>query len=311
MLCAISVDLDEIPVYYAIHGWTPPEHAAVDAVYSVGIARCEAFARAHHLPLTFFAVGADAARPGNGERLRRLVAAGHEIANHSLDHLYDLTRRDRAEMRRQVLGGADAIEAACGQRPVGFRAPGYTLSDTLVEVLVEAGVEYDSSVFPCPHYYVGKAVALGAIRLQGRRSRAILTGPSVLAAPARPYRMGKPYWKRGDGLVELPIQVGRKTRFPFIGTALVAAGPWGARWITRDVVGEPFINLELHGIDVLDADDGLDDLVPRRLDLRVPVERKLEALSVVVEALKHAGYRFVGLSAAAREIAAHAAAGAR
>lgn len=311
MLCALSVDLDEIPIYYAIHGWPAPERAAANAVYEIGIARFEAFARAHHLPLTFFAVGADVRRPGNGERLRRLADAGHEIANHSLDHFYDLTRRGRQEMRRQVVGGADAIEAAIGSRPVGFRAPGYTLCDELVEVLGEAGVEYDSSVFPCPHYYLGKAAVVGSVHLRGRRSQAILTGPAVLAAPVRPYRLGRPYWRRGGGLIELPIQVTRKARLPFIGTTLVAAGPWGARLITRDVVGEPFINLELHGIDVLDADDGLDELVPHRLDLRVPVERKLEALSVVVEALKHAGYRFVRARDAAREIAAHAAAGAR
>ncbi|MBN2196372.1 MAG: polysaccharide deacetylase family protein [Polyangiaceae bacterium] len=311
MLCSISVDLDEIPVYYAIHGWPAPERAAANAVYEVAIARFEAFARAHHLPLTFFAIGADALRPGNGERLRGLAAAGHELANHSLDHFYDLTRRGRAEVRRQIVEGAAAIERASGSRPVGFRAPGYTLSDELVEELVAAGVEYDSSVFPCPHYYLGKAIAIGAIRLRGRRSQSIITGPSVLAAPMRPYRLGRPYWRRGEGLVELPIQVTRRTRLPFIGTTLVAAGPWGARWITRDVVGEPFINLELHGIDVLDADDGLDDLVPHRLDLRVPVERKLEGLSVVVEALKHAGYRFVRMDEVAREIGAHAAAGAR
>lgn len=311
MLCALSVDLDEIPIYYAIHGWPAPERSAANAVYEIGLARFEALARAHHLPLTLFAVGADVRQPENGARLRRLADAGHEIANHSLDHFYDLTRRGREEMRRQVVGGADAIEAATGSRPVGFRAPGYTLSDELVEVLGEAGVEYDSSVFPCPHYYLGKAAAVGSIRLRGRRSQSILTGPAVLAAPVRPYRLGRPYWRRGDGLVELPIQVTRKARLPFIGTALVTAGPWGARLITRDVVGEPFINLELHGIDVLDADDGLDDLVPRRLDLRVPVERKLEALSVVAEALKHAGYRFVRVRDAAREIAAQVAAGAR
>ncbi len=311
MLCALSVDLDEIPLYYAIHGWPAPERTAASAVYAIGLARFEAFARAHHLPLTFFAVGADLRHAENAARLRRLAEAGHEIANHSLDHFYDLTRRGREEMRRQVVGGADAIEQATGRRPVGFRAPGYTLSDELVGALTEAGVEYDSSVFPCPHYYLGKAVVVGSVRLRGRRSQAMLTGPAVLAAPVRPYRLGRPYWRRGSGLLELPIQVTRKARLPFIGTALVAAGPWGARFITRDVVGEPFINLELHGIDVLDADDGLDDLVPHRLDLRVPVERKLEALSIVVEALKHAGYRFVRMGEAAREFSAHAAAGSR
>ena len=47
---------------------------------------------------------------------------------------------------------------------------------------------------------------------------------------------------------------------PFIGTALVLAGPDGARLLTRTVLGESFVNLELHGIDFLGIDDGLGEL---------------------------------------------------
>ncbi len=297
-LCAVSVDLDEIPHYFGIHGLGPTE---CSAVYDTALPRLEEFARAHALPLTLFAIGADLARDGNAARLSALRDRGHELANHSLDHLYDLTRRSRAEMERQVRSGIEVIEGATGERPRGFRAPGYTITDELFEVLVEAGVEYDSSVFPCPAYYAAKAAALAAIRVRRRRSHSVLDTPAVLAAPARPYRVGTPYWKRGGGLLELPVQVTRRARLPFIGTTLTLAGPERARWLTRGVIGEKLVNLELHGIDALDANDGLSALRPHQPDVRVPVARKLEALGAAVEALKRAGYAFVRLDEAAQQ----------
>jgi len=298
-LAALSVDLDEIPNYFQIHGLGVPQGPAADLVYDVALERLGRFAADNELPLTLFAIGADMARTGNAERLRAMVEHGHEIGNHSLDHLYDLTRRSRDEMHRQVAAGVTVLSGATGVRPTGFRAPGYTLTDGLVRVLEEVGVTYDSSVFPCPPYYLAKAAKLGAIRLARRHSLSVLDRPSVLRAPRRPYRLGEPYFKRGQGLVELPVQVTRGLRLPFIGTTLTLAGATRARWLTRAVLGEPLVNLELHGIDVLDAADGLEALRGHQPDVRVPHGEKIAALAAVVETLKRGGYSFVRLDEAA------------
>jgi peptidoglycan/xylan/chitin deacetylase (PgdA/CDA1 family) len=299
-LCALSVDLDEIPNYFAIHGLPAPAGVGATAVYDVALDRLDMFSRAAGVPLTLFAIGADLARPASAARLRAMADGGHEMANHTQDHLYDLTRRDRGEIARQVEDGAASIERATGQRPTGFRAPGYTVSDTVFDVLRECGVAYGSSVFPCPAYYLAKAAKVAAIRARGRRSRSVLDTPSVLRAPTRPYRVGRPYWTRGDGMLELPIQVTRGARLPFIGTTVTLAGPTRARWLTRLVVGEPLVNLELHGIDVLDVHDGFPELGGRQPDARVPHATKLDALSAVVETLREEGYSFVRLDEAAR-----------
>ena len=99
------------------------------------------------------------------------------------------------------------------------------------------------------------------------------------------------------------MQVTRVLRLPFIGTALTLAGPRAARELTRGVVGEPLVNLELHGIDVLDEGDGLKHLSPHQPDIKIREKRKLEALTAVVTTLRDAGYRFVTLADAARSLA--------
>ncbi len=67
---------------------------------------------------------------------------------------------------------------------------------------------------------------------------------------------------------------------------------------------KPLVNLELHGIDVLDAHDGLADLAPTQRDLAVPVATKRAVLRAIVEDLRAAGYTFVTLDAAAEAFSA-------
>ena len=180
------------------------------------------------------------------------------------------------------------------------RAPGYTVTDELLAVVSEAGALYDSSVFPCPAYFAAKTAKIAAIALLGRTSRSIVDTPSVLRAPTRPYRIGRPYWKRGNGLLELPIQVTRGLRLPFFGTSLTLAAPSMGRSLARGCIGEPLVNLELHGIDVLDEHDGLQALAKHQPDVRVGHEKKMSRLRAAVGELAGAGYTFVTLREAAR-----------
>lgn len=291
-VCAISVDLDELHHYYAIHGLAAPAAPAAHQVYDTALARYRDFARAERLPLTLFVVGSDLARGQNAAALRALAGEGHELGNHTLDHRYELSRLPRAQMREQVAGAADALAHATGVRPTGFRAPGYVTSDELYAVLAELDVRYSSSVFPCPYYYVAKLAKLGELRLRGRRSQSIASGPQLLWAPRTPYRTGQPYWRAGAGVLELPIQVTPRLRLPVIGTSLMLLGPQRARRLVRGLVHEPFINLELHGLDLLDAHDQLSELAPHQLDLRVSLERKWQTLSAVVAELRAHGFAF-------------------
>jgi hypothetical protein len=298
-VCAVSVDLDEIPNYFQIHGLPPPTGPESTAVYDIALGRLCTMASDASLPLTLFAVGSDLARPKAAAALAAARAKGFEIANHTLGHRYDLTHLGKEAVRAEIAGGIEAIERAVGEHPVGFRAPGYTITDAVFEVLTELGVQYDSSVFPCPVYYAAKTAVISGMSVIGRPSRSVIDRPTVLLAPTEPYRAGRPYWKKGSGMLELPIQVTRGLRLPFIGTYLTMAGTNGARWLTQMCLGAPLINLELHGIDVLDAGDGLEELRPYQSDVRVKKEDKLAALHSAFETIRNAGYTFMTLREAA------------
>jgi hypothetical protein len=258
------------------------------------------------IPVTLFAIGRDLSDDIAAEIVRRAAASGHEIGNHSLDHFYDLSRRDTAEIRAQIAEGSHAIERVTGRAPVGFRAPGYTINDRMFEVLQELGVLYDSSVLPCPAYYAAKVLAIMQYQLRGRPTHSVIDTPRVLLSPAEPYRVGRPFSTRGSGLLELPIGVTRDHfgRLPFIGTSLVLAGQRGAGLLTEAIAGRSLVNLELHGIDAADAsEDGLAALAGTQPDLRLSAASKLATLRSVLERLRQLGYRFVTLADAARAFA--------
>lgn len=297
-LASVSVDLDEIHHYYEIHG-LPGSGANATLVYDSAVDRLRGMADAGRFPMTLFAIGRDLHRAASRDRLRAAVEDGHEIANHSLDHRYDLVRLGRDEIARQIDEAASIIASVSGTRPSGFRAPGYTINDDVFAALAELDVSYDASVFPCPAYWMAKASVMGLMALRGRKSQSIVDTPRVLGAPTRPYRVGHPYWKRGDGILEIPIQVTRGPRLPFIGTSVTLAGPTRARWLAKMCVGEPLVNLELHGIDVLDVSDGLDDLRRHQPDVKIPVALKIDAILSVIEELRRAGYTFVTMREAA------------
>lgn len=303
-LASISVDLDEIPCYAAIHGLDVPagcEHA----IYDRALPRLAALFAREGVPATFFAIGMDLEREENRARVRALSDSGHEIANHSWRHFYDLTKRSQGEVLEEIAKGGEAIVRATGKTPVGFRAPGYTITDEVFEVLEDLDYAYDSSVFPCPTYYAAKTLAIGAIKARGRESHSVVDDPRVLLAPADPYRRGHPYWTHGRGLLELPIGVTRDGtgRMPYIGTSVVLSGEPGARLLTDMVAGRPFVNLELHGIDLADAqEDGLAWLMPHQPDVRRSARAKEAALRSAIGTLRRHGYELVTIEEAARRL---------
>ncbi|MGH8021776.1 MAG: polysaccharide deacetylase family protein, partial [Opitutaceae bacterium] len=101
-----------------------------------------------HVRGTFFTVGELARR--HPDLVRRIAAAGHEIACHGDRHL-PLTRLTPAEFAADLQRNCEAITTLGLPAPVGFRAPLLSLGaeqQWAFAVLRDSGFVYSSSVMP-------------------------------------------------------------------------------------------------------------------------------------------------------------------
>jgi polysaccharide deacetylase family protein (PEP-CTERM system associated) len=162
---------------------------------------------------TFFVLGWVAERfPA---LVRRIADLGHEVASHGYNHqlVYMLTPR---QFREDVRAARAAIEDAAGLSVAGFRAPSYSVIESslwTIDVLIEEGFVYDSSIFPIHHDRYGIP--------DSPRHPYVLrrAGGSLLEVPGSTVRLGR---------VNLPISGGGYFRqFPYGWTK------WGIERVNR------------------------------------------------------------------------------
>ena len=100
----------------------------------------------HRAHATFFAVGAFAA--ARSAVVRKLVSGGHELANHTHDHV-NLQAASDSEIDHQIRAAQDAIEAAAGVSPRFFRAPFFRKDGRVLRRVAEHGlVDVGADVYP-------------------------------------------------------------------------------------------------------------------------------------------------------------------
>jgi len=117
--------------------------------------RLLAILRAYQVQATFFVLGHVA--DSHPELIETIQADGHEIAVHGYWHCR-VSRLTAAEFGRELECSVKAIGAITGQRPIGHRAPYFSVNHTTpwaYDVLREQGFLYDSSVFPIRNGYYG------------------------------------------------------------------------------------------------------------------------------------------------------------
>ncbi len=104
---------------------------------------------------TFFILGWVAMR--RPELVGEIRRRGHEIASHGFGHqlIYDIgPERFRDDVRRSKA----LLEDLCGEAVHGYRAPSYSITARnlwALDILIEEGFTYDSSIFPIHHDLYG------------------------------------------------------------------------------------------------------------------------------------------------------------
>ena len=187
-----------------------------------------------HVKATFFILGWVAER--EPRLVREIQDRKHEVACHGFGHrlIYGMSRE---AFRADVCRAKEAIEEATGAAVAGFRAPTFSIvRETLwaLDVLVEAGFRYDSSIFPIRHDRYG-----------------------IPDAPRFPYRVTAP---GGGDLVEFPITtfaVGGH-HLPFSGGGYFRLAPY------------PMIRAALRGVNRREGMPGIVYLHPWELDPEQP-----------------------------------------
>jgi peptidoglycan/xylan/chitin deacetylase (PgdA/CDA1 family) len=99
---------------------------------------------------TFFVPGESARRWPRA--VEAIMAGDHEIALHSDLHK-PLTAMTDAQQADDLNANVDALRAL-GAEPVGYRAPNWQLTARTLELLIEIGLTYDSSLMDDDHPYV-------------------------------------------------------------------------------------------------------------------------------------------------------------
>lgn len=161
---------------------------------------------------TFFVLGWVAERsPG---LIRRIADAGHEIACHGYSHQL-IYRQNRDEFHEETRRSKRLLEDAIGQPVLGYRAASFSITRAslwALDVLIDLGFQYDSSIFPIRHDRYGIPGASphpGPVRAPSGRSitefpmnAARFLGIKVPVSGGGYFRL-LPYWVTRAGLKQI------------------------------------------------------------------------------------------------------------
>ena len=304
-LCSLSLDLDNQWSYMKTHGdsgWeTYPSYFDILVPLVLDILdRLE-------IKITFFVVGQDAALDKNKEALSQIIKRGHEIGNHSFSHepWLHLFQRDRIE--REVIQAEEHVVKATGQKPIGFRGPGFSCSPTVLQVLSENGYLFDASILPTYIGPLARAYYFRTARLKEKQKmeRASLFGGfSDGLKPCKPF-----YWQlnRNVIMLEIPVTTIPFFKLPFHLSYLIYIGQYSktlmnqylafAIMLCRVSLTEP--SFLLHPLDLLSGEQVPELKFFPGMDL--PAEKKKKYFETVLKKLaRH--FQLVTMSTHARAL---------
>jgi peptidoglycan-N-acetylglucosamine deacetylase len=212
-LAALSLDLDNQWSYMKIHGdegWD-----LYPSYFDIFVPHVLDILDELQLKITFFIVGRDADSEENKKYLRMITERGHEVGNHSYNHESWLQTYSYEEIEKEIIAAENAIETATGQRPKGFRGPGFSWSEDLLRVLKKREYLYDTSTLPtflgpiARMYYFSKS----GLSKEEKKDRKELFGKF-----SEGFRKLKPYYFHLDGeksIMEIPVTTIPIIKLPF------------------------------------------------------------------------------------------------
>ncbi|NLV20325.1 MAG: polysaccharide deacetylase family protein [Bacteroidetes bacterium] len=212
-LAAISLDLDNQWSYMKIHGDEGWEE--YQSYFDIFIPHVLDLLDELELKITFFIVGKDAESEDNRKYLRMITERGHEVGNHSYSHESWLQRYSYDEIEKEIVAAEDAIEKATGQRPKGFRGPGFSWSYDLLKILEKRGYLYDASTLPT---YIGPLARKYYFMKSDLSKKEKKARKELFGKFSEGFRKLKPYFHdlgAGKKIAEIPVTTMPLFKTPF------------------------------------------------------------------------------------------------
>ena len=140
----LTFDFDAISLWIGPFGARSPSTISRGEFGAVGARRILRLLDQTGIPATFFVTGHSAET--YPEIVREIVAAGHEIGHHGYLHENPLALETRERERAVLLRGLAALDRVAGIHPTGYRSPSWDNSPYTIELLLEQGFRYESSL---------------------------------------------------------------------------------------------------------------------------------------------------------------------
>ena len=144
-----TVDVEEYFQVVALAPYAPMSSwETFESRVEPAIDRLLALMAQHGATGTFFTVGWVAER--HAAMVKRIAAAGHELASHTYDHVR-ITHQTPGAFRESIRRTKAILEDLTGAPVLGFRAPSFSIvrgTEWALDLLIEEGHRYDSSLFP-------------------------------------------------------------------------------------------------------------------------------------------------------------------
>jgi hypothetical protein len=280
-LASISMDLDNKWSYLKTHG--DPKWETFPSYLDTVAPRFLKLLGEIDQRITVFVIGQDAELKKNHTALRQISDAGHEIANHSFNHEPWLHLYTPQQLEQEFERSELAIETVTGQRTVGFRGPGFSLSDEVLKTLIRRGYAYDCTTFPT---FLGPLARIYCFFKSKLSKKQKEDRKDLFGSWSDGFQPNKPFkWVSGNQtLVEIPVTTMPLFKVPIHATYLhflAGVSPWLAKtyfWcalkLCRLTDVEP--SFLLHPLDFLGCDDDPDlGFFPA---MNQPAEKKLKLM---------------------------------
>lgn len=270
----VSCDVDTVDRH--LEGYGFPDVPPCDVVYRTAVPRVRELLAEVGLPGVFFIIARDAA--AEAPLLRELLAAGHEVASHSLTHPQPFRTLDDRALYEEVVTSRGRLAAATGAEVAGFRAPAWDVDARVLAMIRDAGYRYDASVFPTPVLLASRIATYR--RSHGKRSIFSMDLLGHAFAPLSAY----PVDNGASGLMEFPIAVTPWFRLPVYHTfSYFVSQRFFTRTLRALLRSRLPVCYEFHAADLLDFEaDGVDPRMGRHPGMRLPLARKRAMLRDVL-----------------------------